>query len=117
MFDDVFTIELRAIAGFTIPLVDKSFTPDAAASKVSDNITPAADRYISTFPLFGYAQGWVHDTHKLVSPYARARALEHGNGVAGTAVLRSQWPWETEGITKWPRQQSAEHRREISSWI
>jgi hypothetical protein len=51
--DDVFTIELRAIAGVTIPLVDKSFTPDAAASQVSDNLTPAADRYISSFPYLG----------------------------------------------------------------
>jgi hypothetical protein len=53
VFDDVFTIELRAVAGVTIPLVDKSFTPDAAASKVSDNLTPGADRYISTFPYLG----------------------------------------------------------------
>src|SRR5262249_37408833 len=28
VFDDIFTIELRAIAGATIPLVDPSFTPD-----------------------------------------------------------------------------------------
>ena len=30
--DDVVTIELRAIAGLTIPLVDPSYTPDGAAS-------------------------------------------------------------------------------------
>jgi hypothetical protein len=53
VMDDVFTIELRAIAGVTIPLVDKSFTPDGAASKVSDNLTPAADRYIASFPYLG----------------------------------------------------------------
>ena len=34
--DDVVTIELRAIAGLLIPLVDKSFTPDAATSKIDD---------------------------------------------------------------------------------
>jgi hypothetical protein len=51
--DDVFTIELRAVAGLTIPLVDKSFTPDAAANVVSDNLTPGGDRYISTFPYLG----------------------------------------------------------------
>jgi len=34
--DDVVTIDLRAIAGLLIPLVDKSFTPDAATSKVTD---------------------------------------------------------------------------------
>jgi hypothetical protein len=34
--DDVVTIELRAIAGATLPLVDHAFTPDAAAAEVSD---------------------------------------------------------------------------------
>ena len=40
--DDVVTIELRAIAGLLIPLVDKSFTPDAATSVVDDgsSMTP-----------------------------------------------------------------------------
>ncbi len=53
VMDDVFTIELRAVAGVTIPLVDKSFTPDGAASKVSDNLTPAGNRFMSTFPYLG----------------------------------------------------------------
>jgi hypothetical protein len=34
--DDVVTIELRAIAGLLIPLVDKSFKPDAATSLIDD---------------------------------------------------------------------------------
>ena len=34
--DDVVTIEVRAIAGVTIPLVDPSFTPDGAAGLVDD---------------------------------------------------------------------------------
>jgi hypothetical protein len=34
--DDVTTIELRAIAGLTIPLVDKSYTPDKAATILTD---------------------------------------------------------------------------------
>ncbi len=33
VFDDVVTIELRALAGATLPLVDKSFTADAAVSR------------------------------------------------------------------------------------
>ena len=37
--DDVVTIELRAIAGLTIPLVDPSYTPDGAASAVQDGTT------------------------------------------------------------------------------
>ena len=34
--DDVVTIELQAIAGATLPLVDKHFTPDKVVSSVSD---------------------------------------------------------------------------------
>ena len=37
--DDVVTIEVRAIAGLTIPLVDPSFTPDGAAGVVDDGTT------------------------------------------------------------------------------
>ncbi|MBV9282397.1 MAG: DUF4331 domain-containing protein, partial [Chloroflexi bacterium] len=51
--DDVFTIELRAIAGATYPLVNSSYKPDAAASLVTDGLTPGSDRYISTFPYLG----------------------------------------------------------------
>jgi hypothetical protein len=40
--DDVVAIELRAIAGVVYPLIDKSFTPDAAASKLTDGLTPAS---------------------------------------------------------------------------
>ena len=61
VFDDCVTIEVRAIAGLTIPLVDPSFTPDGAAGVVSDftdaqfssNAVPGADRYISAFPYLG----------------------------------------------------------------
>jgi hypothetical protein len=51
VFDDVFTIELRAIAGVTIPLVDPGFTPDGAASVVTDGLT--FDNYLPTFPYLG----------------------------------------------------------------
>ena len=55
VFDDVVTIELRAIAGVTLPLVDKKFTPDAAASAVTDGLTEASvpSGYLSTFPYLG----------------------------------------------------------------
>jgi Domain of unknown function (DUF4331) len=51
--DDVVTIELRAIAGVTYPLVDKSYTPDAAAGLITQGLTPAASRYLPTFPYVG----------------------------------------------------------------
>ena len=37
--DNVVTIEVRAIAGVTIPLVDPTFTPDGAAALVQDGTT------------------------------------------------------------------------------
>jgi Domain of unknown function (DUF4331) len=53
--DDVVTIELRALAGVTYPLVDKSFTPDAAAGVVTDGLTPAdvSSPYLDHFPYLG----------------------------------------------------------------
>src|SRR5215469_12902522 len=55
VFDDVFTIELRALAGVTIPLVDPSFTPDAAASQVTDGVTPSNidSPFLTSFPYLG----------------------------------------------------------------
>ncbi len=51
VFDDTVTIELRAIAGATIPLVDPTFTPDGAASLVTDGVTPNLNtRYQTQFP-------------------------------------------------------------------
>ena len=57
--DDVVAIELRAIAGATYPLVNASYTPDAAAAEVTDGLTPAsvAGGYLSTFPYLGVPQG------------------------------------------------------------
>jgi hypothetical protein len=51
--DDVVTIELRAIAGVTYPLVDKSYSPDAAAGLITQGLTPAASRYLPSFPYVG----------------------------------------------------------------
>ena len=42
VFDDVVTIELRAVAGATLPLVDKTFTPDAAAGAITHGLTTDA---------------------------------------------------------------------------
>jgi hypothetical protein len=53
VFDDVVSIELKAIAGATIPLVDGSFTPDGAVGAVSSYLTPGADRYQTDFPYLG----------------------------------------------------------------
>ena len=49
--DDVVAIELQAIAGATYPLVDKTFTPDAAASKVTDGVSAEKNvTFLAAFP-------------------------------------------------------------------
>ncbi len=61
VFDDVTTIELRALAGATLPLVDKSYTADAAASLVGMGLTSSAtdltamrtEFYNAHFPYLG----------------------------------------------------------------
>jgi hypothetical protein len=59
--DDIVTIEIRAVAGATIPLVDPSFTPDAAVNVVTQGITPdIADRYLDHFPYLGTPKDGFH---------------------------------------------------------
>jgi hypothetical protein len=53
VFDDVVTIELQAIAGATITLVDKTYKPDAAIADVSDGVTGAALTLLPNFPYLG----------------------------------------------------------------
>ena len=56
VFDDIVAVELRAVAGVTIPLVDPSFTPDAAAGAINDFIPvqiPNGVRYAKHFPFLG----------------------------------------------------------------
>ncbi|MHB1912614.1 MAG: DUF4331 family protein, partial [Acidimicrobiales bacterium] len=61
VFDDVVTIELRAIAGVTYALVDSSYTPDQAAGAVTDGLTSSdpdttamgTANYLSSFPYLG----------------------------------------------------------------
>ncbi len=61
VFDDVTSIELRALAGATYPLVDKSYTPDAAAGELTQGIASSSKdltadntvHYQSKFPYLG----------------------------------------------------------------
>jgi hypothetical protein len=51
--DDVVTIELRAVAGATIPLVDSTFTPDGAANAIEDGTFPPVRQFLDDFPYIG----------------------------------------------------------------
>jgi hypothetical protein len=53
VFDDVTSVELRAIAGATYPLVNSSYKPDAAASLLTDGLGPDSTRYLKRFPYLG----------------------------------------------------------------
>jgi Domain of unknown function (DUF4331) len=61
VFDDVATIEIRAIAGATLPLVDPAFKADAAAGAVSMGLTSGpgdltamgTENYLTQFPWLG----------------------------------------------------------------
>jgi hypothetical protein len=55
VFDDVVTVELRAIAGLTYPLVDNKYVPDVAAGLVTDGLTDSSVRagYLDKFPYLG----------------------------------------------------------------
>jgi hypothetical protein len=51
VFDDIVTVELRAVAGLTIPLVDPTFTPDGAAGLINDGTQVLGDvTYLNRFP-------------------------------------------------------------------
>jgi hypothetical protein len=51
--DDVVTIELRAVAGATYPLIDPNFTPDDAVSAIEDGTFPPMRHFLHEFPYLG----------------------------------------------------------------
>lgn len=52
--DDIVTIELRAVAGATYPLVDPTFTPDGAVSAIEDGTFNNPGRvFLNRFPYIG----------------------------------------------------------------
>jgi hypothetical protein len=55
VFDDVVTVELRAVAGAVYPLVDPSYSPDAAVSLITDGLTDTSPgtAYLTSFPYLG----------------------------------------------------------------
>lgn len=58
VFDDVVTVELRAVAGLTYPLVDSTFTPDGAAGLINDGTAVLADvSYLDRFPYLDHPVG------------------------------------------------------------
>ena len=61
--DDVVTIELRAVAGKTIPLVDPSYVVDAVVDSVDDGLTGASvtNGPLASFPYMGVPYDGYHN--------------------------------------------------------
>jgi hypothetical protein len=59
VFDDVVSVELRAIAGATYPLINRGFTPDAASGALTDGLTPSSlgMPFLDQFPYLGVPFG------------------------------------------------------------
>ena len=55
--DDTTTVELRAIAGLTIPLVDPSYKPDDAANDITDGTKNTNTSTLKWFPYLGAPGG------------------------------------------------------------
>ena len=55
--DDVVTIELKAVAGATIPLVDPSYTADGAVALVDQGVASEPRAYQQTFPYLADPHG------------------------------------------------------------
>jgi len=68
--DDVVTIELQALAGATIPLVDSSYKVDAVVSSVSDGAPSEPSCYQSSFPYLADPHQGYHNPDS--TPFAAA---------------------------------------------
>src|SRR4051812_8958028 len=51
--DDIVSIELKAVAGATYPLVNPSYTADGAVAVLEQYVSPRAGRYLPAFPYIG----------------------------------------------------------------
>ena len=60
--DNIVAIELRAIAGATIPLVDPTFTPDGAAAQLTDGTSNTNPPLLPNFPYVGTPAGGYQST-------------------------------------------------------
>ena len=60
--DDVTTIALRAVAGATIPLVDKTYTVDSVVSSVADGSSYTNSPLLDSFPYLGHPGGGYQTT-------------------------------------------------------
>jgi hypothetical protein len=61
--DDVVTVELRALAGLTFPLVDPSYNVDAAAKIITDGLTSKSvkNQPLGRFPFMGVPYDGYHN--------------------------------------------------------
>ena len=91
VYDDVTTIELRAIAGAILKLVDPAFTPDAAAGAITPGLTSSntdvtaenTEHYLTVFPYLGLP----HDGYHNPSSNSPAPDLGPADATSGTVPV------------------------------
>ena len=69
--DDVVDIAVQAVAGATVPLVDKSYTPDPLASQLGDGVDMNDKPFLAAFPYL--ASPWQGFTAFFTEPYPFVR--------------------------------------------
>ena len=86
VFDDVVTVELRAVAGLTIPLVDPSFTPDGAAGRDQGRYVEHERRLPDRFPYLGTPAGG-YQSKPGTPARMSANQVENPHAGKGSSVL------------------------------
>lgn len=81
--DDVVTIELRALAGVLIPLVDPTFTPDKAAAALTDGTSNTNGAYPSAFPYLATPNSGYAATPGPASTGAQMSGMPAGGAATG----------------------------------
>jgi hypothetical protein len=89
--DDVATIEVRALAGLTYALVDKTYTPDGAAALVTDFTdqdptvvpVPMGSPFLNMFPYLGVPYDGYGAPHNATTLEARAADAASARGPQG----------------------------------
>ena len=99
--DDVVTVELRAVARLTLPLVDPSFTPDGAASAIADGTSNTNAGVTGSFPYLGLPGGGTRRCPAPPRRHEHRSPARHSLGSPTPARGRSCWTSSATSARWW----------------